>query len=279
MGGTKMEFAYVSNGEVKKQYRCETGASRSQEEVVGELVSGIEKLIDDAVIGIGVGVPGLVDSEAGVVRNVLNIPAWKDVPLRVLLEAKFGIRVFVGNDANCFALGEKYFGKGRLYSNLVALTMGTGVGAGVIIKDLLYVGNCSMAGEFGGIRYLDTDYETYCSGKFFKQQYGIEAAQMAQLAAQKDAKAIEAFARFGQHVASLIETIIYSYGPEAIVLGGSLAKSFRLFEAGMNQVLDKFPHKHVLASTKIEASSNPHIAVLGAAALVPYNAVKQHSSV
>lgn len=278
VGGTKMHFAYVSDGEVVAQYRCDTGAQRIQDEVIADLIAGIDKLIDGAVVGIGVGVPGLVDSENGVVYNVQNIPAWQNVPIRMLLEAKFNVPVFIGNDANCFALGEKYFGKGKLYPDLVCLTLGTGVGAGVIVDNSLYIGNCSMAGEFGGIRYLDSDFENYCSGKFFKQKYGADAANFAELANAGDAKALVAFKLFGKHVGHLIGTILYAYGPEAIILGGSLSKSFELFENGMRDVLSQFPHKKVVASTVVEPSTNPHIAVLGAAALVPYNVLKHHSN-
>ncbi|MFT3738360.1 MAG: ROK family protein [Breznakibacter sp.] len=278
VGGTKMQLAYVSDGIISKQHRIETGASRSKDQIVDELLAGIRKLIDDRVIGIGVGVPGLVDSANGIVQNVLNIPAWKNVPLRMLLENSLKLPVFIGNDANCFALGEKFFGIAKPYRDVVCLTLGTGVGAGVIVGNTLHVGNCAMAGEFGGIRYLDSDFENYCSGKFFRYKFNDEASVFAALANAHDAKALDAFYQFGRHVGHLVETIVYSYGPEAIILGGSLSRSFRLFEKGMNEVLARFPHQNVIPATVIEPSANPMIAVLGAAALVPYHEVKHYSN-
>ncbi len=86
-----------------------------------------------------------------------------------------------------------------------------------------------------------------------------------------DDNSIKAFQCFGENVAHLIETIIYAYGPEAIIIGGSLSNAFGLFEAKMIEVLKLIPHQYALQTTKIMASGNSDIPVLGAAALVPYN--------
>jgi len=271
IGGTKMHFACVTNGLVQKEFRCPTDAMRSQDEIIADIVNGIRQVQVAEVDGIGIGVPGLVDVVNGVVYNVQNIPAWRNVELAKKLKAVFDIPVFLGNDANCFALGEKFFGKGQPYSNLVCIALGTGVGGGVIINDSLILGNCSIAGEFGGIKYLDSDFENYCSGKFFKNTYCIEGGVLAQMASEKDPAALEAFDAFGVHVARLIETIILSHGPDAIIIGGSLSKSYSYYKESMTQELMKFPHQHVLEATVIEVNNSSLIPVLGAAALVPYN--------
>ncbi len=271
VGGTKMHFAYVEDSKVVKQFKASTDANGSKEDVVADLQKGISQLIDDKVAGIGIGVPGLIDVEQGIVYNVQNIPAWKNVPLKEMLGKFFDVPVFIGNDANCFLLGEKFFGKGQDFSDLVAVAMGTGVGAGVLVGDKLHIGNLSMAGEFGGILYKDLTYEDYCSGKFFKRTYEKEAKDFAAEAAEGNAEALKKFDAFGEHVAHLIETIIYSYGPQAIILGGSLSKAYSFFEKNMKAVLSKFPHQNALESTVILPSENDDIPVLGAAALVPYN--------
>ncbi len=274
VGGTKMHFAYVEDSKVVKQFKSSTDAFRSQDEIINDLKKGIEELLDDKVEGIGLGVPGLIDVEEGIVYNVANIPAWKNVPLKATLSAYFNLPVFIGNDANCFALGEKYFGKGQQYKDLVAVAMGTGTGAGVLVDNKLHVGNLSMAGEFGGINYKDSNYEDYCSGKFFKRTYNTEGKDLAEKAANGDVEAQKAFDSLGEHVAHLIETIIYAYGPEAIIIGGSLSNSFSLFESNMKEVLKKFPHQNALQTTAVIPSDNSDIPVLGAAALVPYNLQK-----
>ncbi len=271
IGGTKMHFAYVEDSKVVKQFKTSTDAYRSQDEIINDLKKNIDELIDDKVEGIGLGVPGLVDVEDGIVYDVQNIPAWTEVSLKAILSAYFNLPVFVGNDANCFLLGEKYFGKGKQYKDLVAVAMGTGVGAGILVNNKLHVGNLSMAGEFGGINYKDLDFESYCSGKFFKRTYNAEGKDLAEKAINGDAEAMKAFDCLGEHVAHLIETIIYAYGPEAIIIGGSLSNSFSLFESNMKEVLKKFPYQNALQTTTIIPSDNSDIPVLGAAALVPYN--------
>ncbi len=271
VGGTKMSFGYIKDGKVVKQFKSSTDANGCKEDIIEILKNGIHQLIDESVEGIGIGVPGLVDVEKGVVYNVQNIPAWKNVALKDILSDFFNLPVFIGNDANCFLLGEKYFGKGKQYANLVALAMGTGTGAGVLVNSRLHIGNLSMAGEFGGIRYKESNYEDYCSGKFFNRTYGSSAEVLAQKADKGDEESLQAFSCFGEHVAHLLETIIYAYGPEAIIFGGSVSKAYPYFETQMRKELQKFPHQNALNTMVIVPSENDDIPVLGAAALVPYN--------
>ncbi|WP_026473599.1 ROK family protein [Alkaliflexus imshenetskii] len=267
VGGTKIHVAHIKDDSVVAELRVPTGADRAREHIIKDLVDAIGSFMSPEVIGIGIGVPGLVDMEAGVIYNVSNIPAWTNFPIKEELESFFTVPVFIGNDANCFVLGEKYFGHARGHKNVVGLTLGTGVGAGVIVNDALHVGNCSMAGEFGGIAHLDSDFENYCSGKFFLHKYKMDAYELSQKAANGDKAALDIFREYGKHVGSLIQTILYSYGPDAIIIGGSLSKAFPYFENGMLNTLDMFPHKVALETTVIEISDNPHIAVLGAGAL------------
>lgn len=268
IGGTKMHFALIDDGKVIKESRISTDAYGTKDAILDDLKKGIGELFDGSVQGIGIGVPGLVDARLGVVCNVLNIPAWKNVPIKFELEKFHRVPVNVGNDANCFALGEKHYGKAKPYSNVVCLTLGTGVGAGIIVNDLLYTGNHSIAGEFCGIKYLDADFETYCSGKFFCRMHGQDALYFSQRAEKGDASALEIFNQFGYHVGRLIQTILFSYGPQAIILGGSLSKSFKYFKGGMQASLSEFPHQNVLDSTFIDVSENAAIPVLGASSLL-----------
>ena len=126
-------------------------------------MSTIEEVFDSAVSGIGVGVPSIVDVEKGIVYDVQNIPSWKEVHLKQLLEERFQVPVFINNDANCFAIGEKHFGKGKDHENMIGLIVGTGMAGGIIIKNQLYNGYNCGSGEFGMIPYLEHNYEYYSS--------------------------------------------------------------------------------------------------------------------
>lgn len=268
VGGTKIHIARIEQDKVVAEMRIPTAAARNRDEIVNDLSDGISDILTPDVLGIGIGVPGLVDVHSGTIRNVLNIPAWKDLPIREKLQNSLGLPVYVGNDANCFALGEKFFGKAREFNNIVALALGTGVGAGVIINNQLYAGNCSLAGEFGGIKYLQSEYENYCSGKFFLHNYQIDAKTLAERAARNEPVALQAFSEFGKHVSHLIQTILYSVAPDVIIIGGSLSMAFPFFEKGMLESLSAFSHIQALESTKIVVSGNSEIPVLGAGALV-----------
>ena len=183
------------------------------------------------VAGIGAGVPSIIDLKAGVVYDVQNIPSWKKVPLKALLEERYRLPVYVNNDANCFAAGEKHFGKLGPYDNAVGLIVGTGLGAGIIANGRLYSGANCGAGEFGMLPYLDRNFEAYASGQFFDRVHGTSGRETAERAARGDRAALEIFAEFGRHLGEAVKAICYAVDPEIIVLGGSVSKSYRFFRA------------------------------------------------
>src|SRR5690606_32149083 len=115
-----------------KKFATDTNAQAGGETTLNILKGVIRKLKNTETKAIGIGVPSVVDKNKGIVYNVQNIKDWEEVHLKVLLEAEFNIPVHIDNDANCFAYGEKIFGKGRDFRNFVGITLGTGVGGGII---------------------------------------------------------------------------------------------------------------------------------------------------
>ena len=171
LGGTHVRAGVISEGQITKRVSDRIPASGNVEDVLTILYEQIDKIMNPSVKAIGVGVPSVVDIEMGIVYDVQNIPSWKEVHLKDLLEARYHLPALINNDANCYALGEKYFGKGRQSHSMIGLSIGTGLGAGIIINDKLYAGiNCG-AGEFGEVNYLDHNYEYYASGQFFQNFY------------------------------------------------------------------------------------------------------------
>ncbi|WP_423130023.1 ROK family protein [Gaoshiqia sp. Z1-71] len=268
IGGTKIEAALIDGNRIIRMDTFPTPADQSKEFVVKAVGDLIERLFLPDVEGIGIGVPGLVDLDTNEVIDVINIPSWDRVPLKQILESRFGIPVFVNNDANCFAVGEKYFGKGAAYRNFVGIALGTGLGAGIIINDHLYSGRFCGAGEFGSSYYLDKTTEAYASGQFFKDQH-LNGSEMAEKAAAGDPEAQKLFDEFGRHIGRAIANILFALAPEAIVLGGSASRSFPLFEKGMRSVLEnEFPYQRLYRALAIEISDLKNSAVLGASSLV-----------
>ncbi|MBC8491251.1 MAG: ROK family protein, partial [Candidatus Marinimicrobia bacterium] len=167
LGGTKIQVGRIRQNKIEQEFYRPISADEEEEIVLTEVIEAIEQVYTKDVDSIGVGVPGIVDVERGIVYDIVNIPSWKEVFLKDRLEARFDCPVYVNNDANCFVLGEKYFGKARSFANIVGITLGTGFGAGIIINNHLYVGKNCGAGEFGMVSYNDRNYEYYCSSQFF----------------------------------------------------------------------------------------------------------------
>src|SRR5690242_371492 len=151
LGATNIRGAVVFENDLSEIITQRVNSKGSEEEVLEDVFAVADALINDDVAAIGIGVPSVVDVEEGIVYDVQYIPSWKEVHLKKHMEARYRIPVFVNNDANCFALGEYYFGKGRDHHSMIGLAIGTGVGAGIIINKKLYAGRNCGAGEFGTV--------------------------------------------------------------------------------------------------------------------------------
>ncbi|MBC8005983.1 MAG: ROK family protein [Verrucomicrobia bacterium] len=268
IGGTNITAVLIEKGRVVNQHTLPTPWDQEKMVVVDAVASAIQEVFDPEVTGIGVGVPGLVDLQNNTVLDMVNIPSWDVVPLKELLEKRFHKPVYVNNDANCFALGEKYYGKGKEYRDFVGITIGTGLGAGIVINNHLYPGKYCGAGEFGTIYYRDKTIEAYASGQFFKDQ-NLSGKEMARMAIMGDPFAIGLFNELGTHIGRAIANVLFALAPEAIILGGSVSQSFSLFEGGMRSVLEnEFPYQRLYQSLKIEISELENSAGLGASSLV-----------
>lgn len=267
LGASKVRIGKVEKNRIVKHISSNISAEGSEKQILNEIIHTIEEVFDPGVAAIGVGVPSVVDVEKGIVYEVQNIASWQKVPLKEILENHFHKPVYVNNDANCFAVGEKHFGQGKKYRNFVGLTIGTGVGAGIIINNRLYCGDNCGAGEFGIIPYKKSILEYYCSGQFFMGEYGIRGDQVYARAKQGDKTAIEIFEQFGTHFGDAMKIIMFAVDPEAIIIGGAVSQAFSFFEKSMRERMNTFPYKHALEHIIIETTDQPQIAILGAAAL------------
>ncbi|MEW5900681.1 MAG: ROK family protein [Acidobacteriota bacterium] len=267
LGGTNARAGLIKRAKLVRIVSGRIDSRGSAKDVLNELYGVIDSLISRAVKGIGVGAPSVMDLERGIVYDVQNIPSWKRVPLRNYLEERYGLPIYINNDANCFAVGEKYFGEAKGYSQVVGLIVGTGLGAGVIINGRLYPGPNCGAGEFGMISYRDHNYEHYCSGQFFRNFYRLSGVEVYERARRGDAEARRVFAEFGGHLGEALKAIMYAVDPEIIVLGGSVSRAYRFFREAMWASVKTFAYSSVLRKIRIHPSRVPNIAILGAAAL------------
>jgi glucokinase len=267
LGGTNVRVGRVMDGQVGKRAARRISGQSSEGVVLHELFDTIDEVMDADVGGIGIGVPSVVDVKRGIVYAVENIPAWREVHLKEQLETRYGCPAHVNNDANAFALGELHFGKGRGFRDLVGVTIGTGLGSGIIIDGRLYSGPNCGAGEIGAIPYRDSTLEQYAAGPFFVREAGVGGEVVFQRAQGGDPEALRLFHAFGLEVGHAVLTILYAYDPELIVLGGSIAGALPFFESGVREKLKSFAYQHVLEKLVITRSETEDVAILGAAAL------------
>ena len=266
IGGTNISFGLVENGTLVEGFSVPSFApGATLEETLDYLSAQIKRIIRPDTRRIGIGVPTIVDVERGIVYDALNIPSWKEVPLKDALEARFGVPVSVNNDANCFAMG--VYGtypadaKPRL---LVVVTLGTGVGIGIVNKGELFCGvNCG-AGELCSLPYADSILEDYCSKKFFAAA-GRDSWETAQAARRGDPDALLFFDELGRHLGALLCAVLFAYDPDTIALAGGIANNYPFFRASMEEYLQShFPYAKALSRLRIDVCADNDIPVIGA---------------
>ncbi len=159
IGGTFIKFGLVdSEGVIVKKLKKATHANLGVDKVVKVMLEGIKELsaMNLKVKGIGIGSPGSVDSKEGTVETPPNFPEWGKVPLAKLIKNETGLETSIDNDANAAAIGELVFGAGKKHKSFVFVTLGTGVGGGIILKNKIYRGEYGAAGEIGHVS-IDMD--------------------------------------------------------------------------------------------------------------------------
>lgn len=265
--GPHIKIGRIKNMELEELIESDLDISKSKENIVQQVFELIQKVITKDVVGIGIGVPGIVDLENGIAFYVRQIDAWDEIHLKKLLEDQFNVPTYLNNDANCFALGVKYFGKGKYYRDMVGLIVAGGIGGGVIINNKLFSGvNCGV-GEFGQMPYLDGVLEDYTCTQFFSKIKGTDFNTIYHAAKSSDKNAIELFNEFGKHLGKGLITIVSAINPELIVFGGDMVKAFNYYKESMWETIKTIEYLNTIENLKIEITDDPNISLLGAAAL------------
>ena len=165
IGGTNLSLGLVQEGVIKDSFSAPSFPQDATLEQTLDYLGGlIDRIITRDTIKIGIGVPSVVDVHKGIVYDTQNIPSWKEVPLKAYLEDRFHVPVAVNNDANCYALGiYGLYPAAQKPELLVAVTLGTGVGMGIVVEGRLLNGANCGAGELGSLVYRDSVIEDYCA--------------------------------------------------------------------------------------------------------------------
>lgn len=267
LGGTNLRIGVVRGGVILQKIQEDLQHKDNQELSLSQIIEAIKRLISPEVEAIGIGVPSVVDIELGIVYNVANIPSWIEVPLKSILEKEFKLPVYVNNDVNCFILAEHRYGKGKVYSSAVGITIGTGLGAGLIFHNKLYAGKNAGAGEIGMLPYIDHDLEFYCSSTFFSQLHHTTGKDLFLKAQQGDNKSLQIWSEYGKHLSQTIKYIMLAYDPEIIIIGGSISLANPFFAKSMVDGLADFAYPKTVERLKIEFTQNIDNNIIGAALL------------
>ncbi len=248
LGGTKILAGVVArDGTVVRRH--ERATPQSQEEVLAELEAAIAELLDDTVAAIGFGAPSPIDAKRGVVVHCPNLPL-KNAPLRELFQEKFGKPVGLDNDANAAAIGEWRAGAGRGVGDLVMLTLGTGVGGGVISGGAPFRGRNGEGAELGhavlvhdgrpsqgsatGLGVLESYVSGNAATEAAREAFGpsADAHRLVRLANEGDTTAKEILTELGRELGSGIGTFVNIFASELVLLGGGFGVAAYDYLAG-----------------------------------------------
>lgn len=240
------------------------------------------------VTGIGIGVPGTVDAERGVIGSDIHyVPELASTPLADTIAKRLALPAFVDNDVNVLALGEWMFGAGKGTRSLVVLALGTGVGGGIILDGQLHRGQGGFGGELGHVPINFDGRPCICGGRGCLKAYvsgtdigregserlkrPVDAATVFLLAEQGDAIAREIVGEVCQALGAGLAVIVNGLNPELLLLAGSVAKSLKPLQREILAQLECYAFARALASTRIEIlTMDKDATVRGGAALVAY---------
>jgi glucokinase len=279
LGGTNIKTALINlDGKIIKRYETKTRVNKGSVILINNIIDSIEKVKIKNIAGIGIGSPGPLNYKTGTVLKPVNLP-FRNVPLRKIIQNKFETKVFLDNDANCFTLGEAVFGSGRKYEDVVGITLGTGIGGGIVINKKIYHGR-NNAAELGHTTINYDGPKSRCGNHGCIETHvgarGItrifdkksEPHSIQKLALKGNKKAIETYKKMGYYLGIGLANIIYALDPDVMVIGGKISNSWKLFSKSMNQTIKK---RYFSKPCPIVKSKLKDAGVLGAGALVLEN--------
>ncbi len=304
LGGTNLRVAAIStDGKILDEFQMAT-PTEGPDEIIAGMVEGIHHLRDSqgesGLAGIGVGVPGLIELEKGLIKKAPNLPGWENLPLRDALQDKLGCRVLLENDANLAALGEYWLGVGHHVDDLVMVTLGTGIGGGIITGGRIVHGFLGMAGEVGHIT-VEPNSGMFCGcGNYGCLEVHASATAIARMgndvvlakrsdlmarmkeaegkmtsrlvheaAGRGDAEAKRIYERVGVALGRGLAALINTFNFPLYVLAGGVLAAWDLFAPAM---FDEVEHRSVTyreTDTRIDKAKLGNQAGLFGAAYLP----------
>lgn len=275
LGGTNLRIAAIDDkGKTLDKITTSTEVARGRDQVIDEMCAAIQEIVaklsgTGELAGIGIGVPGIIEMQTGMLHQSPNLPGWENYPVRDEIERRLKTTVVLENDANVAALGEKWLGAGTEVDDMIMLTLGTGVGGGIVLNGKIWHGMTGMAGEPGHINVEPNGHPCNCGSRGCLEQIASatavkrmaaeavasgEAPHMAEamksspefgakliydLAMQGDAQALEIFRIVGNALGVVLADLVNIFNIPMYVIGGGVASAWRAFAPTMMETLRK----------------------------------------
>jgi glucokinase len=269
MGGTNLRIAAITtDGQLLEKITLGVKVALGRDYVIGEMCDAIHRLTAQyrgagRFVGAGIGVPGIIDMEHGMMRKSANLPGWSDYPVRDEIERRLGAKVVLDNDANVAALGEKWLGAGRDADNMAMITLGTGIGGAIVLGGKLFYGMSGMAGEFGHVTVEPNGVPCGCGNHGCAERYAsatavvrmareaiasgqapelakaagsdpeFSARSVYNLAVQGNPDAKRIFERFGEALGILLADLVNILDLDMFVIGGGVVSAWDAFAPKM----------------------------------------------
>lgn len=306
IGGTNIQIGIVTpTGKLIERKTTPTMVHEGRQQVIDRLCTLIKdytgQYTEGSIKGIGIGCAGAIDTDQGIVVTSPNFPGWENVPLKQIISEKFGIKTLLDNDANVVVFGEFLFGAGRGASSLIGLTLGTGVGGGIILDGNIWSGCEGMAGEIGHMtivpdglpcncgnvgcleaytsataivnrtkmRISKTPCHTLLDAAGIENPEGLTAATIYRAARAGEKTATAILKETGMYLGIGLASLINIFNPEMIVIGGGVINAWEFFHRSMFNEVQRRAFKRPAQIVKIlPAKLGNEAGILGAAGLI-----------
>jgi len=292
LGGTNLRAAAIdANGAMIDKISGSTHLKAGRDAVVDDMVNAIAtlrgRLGERKLAGVGVGVPGFILMDKGVIVGSNNLPQFEGYPVRDEIERRLGAKVILENDANAAAMGEKWIGAGAAVEDLVLLTLGTGVGGGIISRGRVLEGSVGMAGEIGHITVSPNGNPCGCGNTGCLEKHASATAigamarlmglgaeltseEVYKLAVGGDVRAKAIFKSMGEHLGIAIATLINIFNFPLYLLSGGPLPAWDFFAPAMMAEIERrsFTYRH--SPTRVERATLGNEAGLYGAAYLPF---------
>jgi glucokinase len=299
LGGTNLRTALLDDGgEILERHKEATDAFEGYRKVIEKLLLNINRMRRNAdlqgtkVVAVGVGAPGVIHAHRGVVVKSPNFPDWDNLPVKQLLEDALGVPVFLENDANAAALGEQWRGAGKGIKSMIFLTLGTGVGGGIVHEGRIWQGADGMAGEVGHMTIFPDGRQCGCGNTGCLEMYAssrgivmsylealkweqkgqdrqdITSAEVYRAAREGEPLAMLVMQQMGRFLGIGIANLINIFNPEMVVIGGGVKDAWELFMEGTREEIKKRAFAYPAERTRIVPSTlGDDAGIVGAAAV------------